>query len=33
MIGHQEFIPLRSLSIAVFVAIACMGDAKFCVST
>lgn len=33
MIGHQEFIPLRSLSIAVFVAVACVGDAKFCVST
>ena len=33
MIGYQEFIPMRSLSIAVFVAVACMGDAKFCVST
>ena len=33
MIGYQEFIPMHSLSIAVFVAIACMGDAKFCVFT
>lgn len=33
MIGYQEFIPMRSLSIAVFVAVACWGDVKFCVFT
>ena len=33
MVGYQEFIPMRSLSIAVFVAVACLGGAKFCVST